>query len=223
MERVYVECRTEEIQPRRQCSQSRFWVAPGQCATLDKLSDFSEPWSSHLSFKVLMWKNKCENDNLRVLLCLSKEGWNFLGSIPGLREGRLLFLSEEGELSSGIGNWWEMRKLLRLEEACPFHSTVPAASQSQICHVQCAKSEWVSEWVKVTQLCLTLGDPTDCSPPGSSVHGLLQAGIPVWVALVNSNRWTSGLVGHLFWFLYTRVIYPVGPQKCCVIWRGLTH
>ena len=27
----------------------------------------------------------------------------------------------------------------------------------------------------VTKLCLTLCDPTDCSLPGSSVHGILQA------------------------------------------------
>ena len=30
-------------------------------------------------------------------------------------------------------------------------------------------------YVKVTQLCLTLCDPMDCSLPGSSVHGILQA------------------------------------------------
>ena len=29
--------------------------------------------------------------------------------------------------------------------------------------------------VLVTQLCLTLCDSMDCSPPGSSVHGILQA------------------------------------------------
>ena len=29
----------------------------------------------------------------------------------------------------------------------------------------------------VTQLCLTLCDPIDYSPPGSSVHGILQARI----------------------------------------------
>ena len=28
---------------------------------------------------------------------------------------------------------------------------------------------------EVAQLCLTLCDPVDCSPPGSSVHGILQA------------------------------------------------
>ena len=36
---------------------------------------------------------------------------------------------------------------------------------------------------KVAQLCLTLCDPVDCSPPGSSVHGILQARIMDWVAI----------------------------------------
>ena len=40
--------------------------------------------------------------------------------------------------------------------------------------------EWVSE---VAQSCPTLCDPVDCSPPGSSVHGILQAGIPEWIAI----------------------------------------
>ena len=35
----------------------------------------------------------------------------------------------------------------------------------------------------VTQLCLTLCDPMDCSPPGSSVHGILQAKILEWFAI----------------------------------------
>ena len=37
--------------------------------------------------------------------------------------------------------------------------------------------------VLITQLCTTLCDPMDCSPPGSSVHGILQARIPEWVAI----------------------------------------
>ena len=32
----------------------------------------------------------------------------------------------------------------------------------------------------------TLCDPMDCSPPGSSVHGILQARIPEWVAMPSS-------------------------------------
>ena len=35
----------------------------------------------------------------------------------------------------------------------------------------------------VTQLCLTLCDPMDCRPPGSSVHGILQARVLEWVAM----------------------------------------
>ena len=37
--------------------------------------------------------------------------------------------------------------------------------------------------VKATQSCLTLFDSMDCSPPGFSVRGTLQAGILEWVAI----------------------------------------
>ena len=36
---------------------------------------------------------------------------------------------------------------------------------------------------KSLQSCPTLCDPIDCSPPGSSVHGILQARILEWVAI----------------------------------------
>ena len=39
----------------------------------------------------------------------------------------------------------------------------------------------------VVQFCLTLCDPMDCSPPGSSVHGILQARILEWVAMLSSR------------------------------------
>ena len=41
--------------------------------------------------------------------------------------------------------------------------------------------------VLVAKLCLTLGDPMDCSPSGSSVHGIFQAGILEWVAIPFSS------------------------------------
>ena len=37
--------------------------------------------------------------------------------------------------------------------------------------------------VVVAQLCLSLCDSMDCSLPGSSVHGILQARILEWVAI----------------------------------------
>ena len=39
----------------------------------------------------------------------------------------------------------------------------------------------------VVQLCPTLCDPMDCSLPGSSVHGVLQARTPEWVAISSSR------------------------------------
>ena len=39
------------------------------------------------------------------------------------------------------------------------------------------------KWSEVTQLCLTLCDPVDCSLPGSSIHGILQARILEWIAI----------------------------------------
>ena len=42
---------------------------------------------------------------------------------------------------------------------------------------------------KSLQSCLTLCDPIDGSPPGSSVPGILQARILEWVAISFSNAW----------------------------------
>ena len=39
----------------------------------------------------------------------------------------------------------------------------------------------------VAQLCPTLCDPLDCSPPGSSVHGIIQARMLEWVAIFSSR------------------------------------
>ena len=40
---------------------------------------------------------------------------------------------------------------------------------------------------EVTQWCLTLCNPVDCSPPGSTVHGILQARILESVAIIFSR------------------------------------
>ena len=40
---------------------------------------------------------------------------------------------------------------------------------------------------EVTQSCLTLGKPMDCSPPGSSIHGIFQARVLEWVAIAFSE------------------------------------
>ena len=47
---------------------------------------------------------------------------------------------------------------------------------------------------EVTQSCPTLSDPMDCSPPGSSVHGIFQARVLEWSAIGFSKEveMTSG-------------------------------
>ena len=42
---------------------------------------------------------------------------------------------------------------------------------------------------KLLQSCPTLCDPIDSSPPGSSIHGILQARTLEWVAISFSNAW----------------------------------
>ena len=39
---------------------------------------------------------------------------------------------------------------------------------------------------EVTQSCLTLSEPMDCSPPGSSIHGIFQARVLEW-----GTMWTQ--------------------------------
>ena len=54
------------------------------------------------------------------------------------------------------------------------------------CHflLQCMK---VKSEREVVQSCLTLRDPMDCSPPGSSVHGIFQAKVLEWGAIAFSD------------------------------------
>ena len=49
------------------------------------------------------------------------------------------------------------------------------------------------------QSCLTLRDLMDCSPPGSPVHGILQAKILEWAAIPFSRRSNPCLLGPLHW------------------------
>ena len=44
----------------------------------------------------------------------------------------------------------------------------------------------VKSEIEVAQSCPTLSDPMDCSLPGSSVHGIFQAGVLEWVTIAFS-------------------------------------
>ena len=67
--------------------------------------------------------------------------------------------------------------LLNLEKPLP-----ASRSPQHPCACSCACA-----CVLVAQSCLTLCDPMDCSPPGSSVHGILQARTLEWVVIAFSR------------------------------------
>ena len=71
---------------------------------------------------------------------------------------------------------------------------------------------------KLLQSCLTLCGPMDCSPPGFSVLGILQARILEWVAraLLQEIFLTQGLNPHLLCLLFWQVgsLPLVPPGKC---------
>ena len=68
------------------------------------------------------------------------------------------------------------------------------------------------------QLCLTLCDPTDCSPPGSSVHGILWARILGCHALFQGIFPTQGSNLHLLCLLHWQADFlPVSPGSNLII------
>ena len=61
---------------------------------------------------------------------------------------------------------------------------------------------------EVTQACLTLCDPMDCSLPGSPIHGIFQARVLEWGAIAfSSNNFSS----------YQLVIYNIKPQDMSTV------
>ena len=94
------------------------------------------------------------------------------------------------------------------------HSSVSLSKPEHVC----AQLLW---------LCPALCDPIDCSPSGSSVHGLLQARILEWVATRSSRGIfpTQGLypclLGLLHWQADSLPLVP--PQKLVVVVQALSH
>ena len=69
-----------------------------------------------------------------------------------------------------------------------------------VCVCVCVRARARTLVHSVAQSCLTLGSPMDCSPPGSSVHGIFQARILEWFA-ISSSRGKSQ-VANRFIFVY---------------------
>ena len=99
--------------------------------------------------------------------------------------------------------------------------------------------------VLVAQLCLTFVTPKDCSPLGSSVHGISQARILEWVAIHFSRgssrlrdwtevshiagrfftiwattvlKWCSKLLSHLPLYTCSRTWVSYIAGSCFIVW-----
>ena len=132
------------------------------------------------------------------------QGWRMMGSVgevqvPWIRYST--FLSDRGRV---FGTRFIQKKnsritlCLSLSSSCiPVYSASlpsPLSSLSSPSPLSSPSSpSSVSTWslvysrvflcCSVIQSCLTLCDPMNCSPPGSSVHGISQARILEWVAI----------------------------------------
>ena len=82
------------------------------------------------------------------------------------------------------------------------------------------------------QSCLTLCDPMDCIPPGSSAQGILLARILEWVVMPSSMRsswprdqtWISCIVGGLFTHWVTSFKNRIASYKFNFrLQKGISH
>ena len=109
----------------------------------------------------------------------------------------------------------------------------PGKNTGMGCHclLQCKKMKSESE---VAQLCPTLSDPMDCSPPGFSIHGISQARVLEWGAIafciistIEQNESTIHIhIGFLkLFFYYGFLVYflekAMALHSSTLAWKSL--
>ena len=62
---------------------------------------------------------------------------------------------------------------------------------------------------EVAQSCPTLTDPMDCSPPGSSTHGIFQARVLEWGAIAFSILESTYTLFTQYPFLTSSLVLPL--------------
>ena len=81
---------------------------------------------------------------------------------------------------------------------------------------------YVCTCAKSLQSCPTLCDPMDCGPPGSSVHGILQARILKWVAVPSSRGSSRFRLSLLHWQVVSLpLVPPATPRRLILVFNSV--
>ena len=110
-----------------------------------------------------------------------------LGTAKGWESYLLIFLGEERE--NYLKSWQYATHSHLWEDDPRIEGNNTASHISKVYFAAAAKS---------LQSCLTLCDPTDGSPPGFPIPGILQARTLEWVAISFSNAWKWKVKVKLF-------------------------
>ena len=100
------------------------------------------------------------------------------------------------------GRWWQTGKPGMLQ----------SMGSQRVGHDWATELNWRWKWSEITHSCPTLYNPMDCSPPGSSIHGIFEARILEWVAIsfsrgssqTGDRTWVSRIAGRCFTIWATR-------------------
>ena len=118
--------------------------------------------------------------------------------------------------------WPHRRQPTRLPHPWDF----PGKNTGVGCHflLQCMKVKSESE---IAQLYPTLSNPMDCSPPGSSIHGIFQARVLEWGAIAFSIAGYSNLDCRFFSFItlsmscHSFLAWRVSIERSAVVLMGI--
>ena len=120
--------------------------------------------------------------NVSALWIMWPKYWNFRINLSNKYSGLISFSIDQLDLA--------VQGLLRVFSSTRIRKHQFFGTQSSLwsnCHICIRLLKKPSCCAKSLQSCPLLCDPMDCSPPGSSVHRLLQASILEWVAMPSSR------------------------------------
>ena len=158
----------------------------------------------------LLWEKSIKNQNLGTehVCCL----WSVVASRP-------LQLTLQGNICVHTSLYVYAAATAKLLQSCPTlqpHRRQPTSlsrpwdspgkNTGVGCHflLQCMKVKSESE---VTQSCPTLSDPMDCSPPGSSIHGIFQARVLEWGAIAFSAVCVYTSIIYTYIYIFSLYVY----------------